>query len=149
MFNRWIESDGLLETTEAEGLGVIAFSPLAQGLLTDKYLGGVPEESRAGKSTPSFRDGFLNEHNLERIRGLNEIAAARGQSLAQMALSWALRDERVSSLVIGSSRVAQLEHNVAALNSEPFSSEELATIDEFAVDSGVDIWGDARRSTQE
>ncbi|MDN6134183.1 MAG: L-glyceraldehyde 3-phosphate reductase [Brevibacterium sp.] len=149
MFNRWIESDGLLETTEAEGLGVIAFSPLAQGLLTDKYLGGVPEESRAGKSTPSFRDGFLNEHNLERIRGLNEIAAARGQSLAQMALSWALRDETRSSLVIGSSRVAQLEHNVAALNSEPFSSEELATIDEFAVDSGVDIWGDARRSTQE
>ncbi|PCC57480.1 aldo/keto reductase [Brevibacterium aurantiacum] len=149
MFNRWIDSDGLLDTTDSEGLGVIAFSPLAQGLLTDKYLGGVPEESRAGKSTPSFKDGFLSEDNLERIRGLNDLAEARGQSLAQMALSWALRDDRVSSLVIGSSRAAQLEHNVAALNSEPFSAEELAAIDTFAVDSGVDIWGDARRSTQE
>ncbi|MDN6373779.1 MAG: L-glyceraldehyde 3-phosphate reductase [Brevibacterium aurantiacum] len=149
MFNRWIDSDGLLDTTDSEGLGVIAFSPLAQGLLTDKYLGGVPEESRAGKSTPSFKDGFLSEDNLERIRGLNDLAEARGQSLAQMALSWALRYDRVSSLVIGSSRAAQLEHNVAALNSEPFSAEELAAIDTFAVDSGVDIWGDARRSTQE
>ena len=147
MVNRWIESDGLLETTATEGLGVIAFSPLAQGLLTDKYLGDVPEDSRAGKNTSSFKNEFLNESNLARIRSLNDIAAARGQSLAQMALRWALRDERVSSLVIGASRVDQLEHNVAALNSEPFSDAELKKIDEYAVDSGVDIWGDARRST--
>jgi L-glyceraldehyde 3-phosphate reductase len=149
MVNRWIEDDGLLETTDDEGLGVICFSPLAQGLLTDKYLGGVPADSRAGKSTPSFRDGFLSEDNLARIRSLNDIAGARGQSLAQMALAWALRDERVSSLVIGASRVEQLEHNVAALDAEPLSEKELSAIDEFAVDSGVDIWGDARRSTAE
>ncbi|WP_025777602.1 L-glyceraldehyde 3-phosphate reductase [Brevibacterium sp. VCM10] len=149
MFNRWIEDDGLLETTADEGLGVICFSPLAQGLLTDKYLGGVPDDSRAGKAKPSFKDGFLSADNLARIRGLNDIAAARGQSLAQMALVWALRDERVSSLVIGASRVEQLEHNVAALDAAPLSDEELTAIDEFAVDSGVDIWGDARRSTAE
>ncbi|RAG68631.1 aldo/keto reductase, partial [Burkholderia multivorans] len=109
MLNRWIEDDGLLDTTIEHGLGVIAFSPLAQGLLTDRYLGGVPEDSRAGKDTPSFKDGFLSEDNLARIHGLGEIAAARGQSLAQMALAWALRDPRVSSLVIGASRVDQLE----------------------------------------
>src|SRR5699024_915699 len=108
MVNRSIEDDGLLETTDAEGLGVICFSPLAPGLLTDEYLGGVPADSRAGKSTPSCRDGFLSEDNLARIRSLNGIAGARGQSLAQMALAWALRDERVSSLVIGASRVEQL-----------------------------------------
>ena len=149
MVNRWIESDGLLETTADEGLGIIGFSPLAQGLLTNKYLGGVPEDSRAGNNTPSFRDEFLSEDNLERIRGLNDIAAARGQSLAQMALCWALRDDRVSSLVIGSSRVEQLEHNVAALEAEPLSAEELTKIDQYAVDSGVDIWGEARRSTKD
>src|SRR5699024_12402577 len=99
MVNRWIEDDGLLETTDDEGLGVICFSPLAQGLLTDKYLGGVPADSRAGKRTPSFRDGFLSEDHLARIRSLNDIAGARRQSLAQMALAWALRDERASSLV--------------------------------------------------
>ena len=96
-----------------------------------------------------FRDGFLSEDNLARIRSLNDIAGARGQTLAQMALAWALRDERVSSLVIGASRVEQLEHNVAALDAEPLSEKELSAIDEFAVDSGVDIWGDARRSTAE
>ena len=149
MINRWIEDDGLLETTNDEGLGVICFSPLAQGLLTDKYLRGVPAESRAGKAKPSFKDGFLSEDNLARIRRLNDIAAARGQSLAQMALSWALRDDRVSSLVIGASRVEQLEHNAAALDAAPLSVDELRAIDEFAVDSGVDIWGDARRSTAE
>ncbi|MEY8570386.1 L-glyceraldehyde 3-phosphate reductase [Brevibacterium linens] len=149
MINRWIEDDGLLETTADEGLGVICFSPLAQGLLTDKYLGGVPDDSRAGKAKPSFKDGFLSADNLTRIRSLNDIAAARGQSLAQMALAWALRDERVSSLVIGASRVEQLEHNVAALDAAPLTDDELKAIDEFAVDSGVDIWGDARRSTAE
>ena len=148
MLNRWIEDDGLLDATAEHGLGVIAFSPLAQGLLTDRYLGGVPEDSRAGKDTPSFKDGFLSEDNLARIRGLGEIAAARGQSLAQMALAWALRDSRVSSLVIGASRVEQLENNVAALDSAPFTDDELTVIDAFAVDSGVDIWGDARRSTR-
>ena len=149
MINRWIEDDGLLETTADEGLGVICFSPLAQGLLTDKYRGGVPDDSRAGKAKPSFKDGFLSADNLTRIRSLNDIAAARGQSLAQMALAWALRDERVSSLVIGASRVEQLEHNVAALDAAPLTDDELKAIDEFAVDSGVDIWGDARRSTAE
>ena len=149
MINRWIEDDGLLATTDGEGLGVICFSPLAQGLLTDKYLGGVPDDSRAGKAKPSFKDGFLSADNLSRIKSLGDIAAARGQSLAQMALAWALRDERVSSLVIGASRVEQLEHNVAALDAAPLSDDELKAIDEFAVDSGVDIWGDARRSTAE
>ena len=149
MINRWIEDDGLLATTDEEGLGVICFSPLAQGLLTDKYLGGVPDDSRAGKAKPSFKDGFLSADNLSRIKSLGDIAAARGQSLAQMALAWALRDERVSSLVIGASRVEQLEHNVAALDAAPLSDDELKAIDEFAVDSGVDIWGDARRSTAE
>lgn len=149
MINRWVDDDELLDTTADEGLGVICFSPLAQGLLTDKYLDGVPEDSRAGKAKPSFKDGFLSADNLARIRGLNDIAAARGQSLAQLALSWALRDDRVSSLVIGASRVEQLEHNVAALDAAPLSHEELTAIDEFAVDSGVDIWGDARRSTAE
>jgi L-glyceraldehyde 3-phosphate reductase len=149
MFNRWIEDDGLLDTTADEGLGVICFSPLAQGLLTDKYLGGVPDDSRAGKAKPSFKDGFLSADNLARIRSLGDIAAARGQSLAQLALAWALRDERVSSLVIGSSRVEQLEHNLAALDAAPLTEDELKAIDEFAVDSGVDIWGDARRSTAE
>jgi L-glyceraldehyde 3-phosphate reductase len=149
MLNRWIEDDGLLETTIDKGLGVICFSPLAQGILTDKYLNGVPEDSRAGKDKPSFKDGFLSADNLARIRGLNDIAGARGQSLAQMALTWALRDDRVSSLVIGASRVSQLEHNVAALDAAPLSDDELKAIDEFAVDSGVDIWGDARRSTAE
>ena len=149
MINRWIEDDGLLATTDEEGLGVICFSPLAQGLLTDKYLGGVPDDSRAGKAKPSFKDGFLSTDNLSRIKSLGDIAAARGQSLAQMALAWALRDERVSSLVIGASRVEQLEHNVAALDAAPLGDDELKAIDEFAVDSGVDIWGDARRSTAE
>lgn len=149
MLNRWIEDDHLLDTTAEEGLGVIAFSPLAQGLLTGKYLDGVPADSRAGKETPSFKDGFLSADNLDRIRGLADIAEARGQSLAQMALSWALRDPRVSSLVIGTSRVDQLENNVAALNADPFTDDELAAIDSFAIDSGVDIWGDARRSTQD
>ncbi|WP_309131400.1 L-glyceraldehyde 3-phosphate reductase [Brevibacterium sp.] len=148
MLNRWIETDSLLDTTESEGLGVIAFSALAQGLLTDKYLGGVPEDSRAGRKAPSFKEGFLSQDNVARIRALGEIAKRRGQSLAQMALAWALRDDRVSSLVIGASRVEQLEHNVAALAAEPFTDEELAEIDDYAVDSGIDIWADARRSTQ-
>ncbi|RBP65669.1 L-glyceraldehyde 3-phosphate reductase [Brevibacterium sanguinis] len=148
MLNRWIETDRLLDTTESEGLGVIAFSALAQGLLTDRYLGGVPEDSRAGKGTPSFKEEFLSEDNITHIRALAAIAERRGQSLAQMALAWALRDDRVSSLVIGASRVEQLDHNVGALEAEPFTDEELTEIDTHAVDAGIDIWGDARRSTQ-
>ncbi|MDZ5079094.1 L-glyceraldehyde 3-phosphate reductase [Nesterenkonia sp. HG001] len=146
MFNRWIEHDGLLDTVEDEGVGVIAFSALAQGMLTEKYLDGVPSDSRAA-TKPSFRDGFLSQENLTRIRALHEIAQRRGQSLAQMALAWALRDERVTSLVIGASRVEQLQQNLAALRSPAFSQEELAEIDQHAVDAGIDIWGDARRST--
>lgn len=146
MLNRWIEHDGLLDTVEQEGVGVIAFSSLAQGMLTEKYLDGVPAESRAA-TKPSFRDGFLSEENLGRIRALHEIAGRRGQTLAQMALTWALRDERVTSLVIGASRVEQLEQNLQALQGAPFSDEELAEIDQHAVDAGIDIWGDARRST--
>lgn len=146
MFNRWIEQDGLLDTVEEEGVGVIAFSALAQGMLTEKYLDGVPEDSRAA-TKPSFRDGFLSEENLARISALHDIAQRRGQTLAQMALAWALRDERVTSLVIGASRVEQLEQNLQALRSAPFTTEELAEIDQHAVDAGIDIWGDARRST--
>ncbi|GAB3193767.1 L-glyceraldehyde 3-phosphate reductase [Nesterenkonia suensis] len=146
MFNRWIEHDGLLDTVDDEGVGVIAFSALAQGMLTEKYLDGVPADSRAA-TKPSFRDGFLSEENLQRIRALHHIARRRGQTLAQMALAWALRDERVTSLVIGASRVEQLTQNLAALRSPAFSAEELAEIDQYAVDAGIDIWGDARRST--
>jgi L-glyceraldehyde 3-phosphate reductase len=143
MLNRWIESDGLLQVAEEEGFGVIGFTALAQGLLTGKYLGGVPDGSRAA-SDGSLGAEMLSAENLERIRGLAAIAAGRGQSLAQLALAWALRDERVTSLVIGASRVEQLEENVAALDRLDFSAEELAAIDAFAGDAGVDLWADAR-----
>lgn len=138
MFNRWIE-DGLLDTLEREGVGCIAFSPLAQGMLTDKYLGGVPEGSRASKGT-SFSANLLTEENVERIRSLNEIARGRGQSLAQLALAWALRDGRVTSALIGASSVAQLEENLAALDRLDFTEDELAEIDRYAVDAGINIW---------
>jgi len=138
MFNRWIE-DGLLDALEREGVGCIAFSPLAQGMLTDKYLGGVPEGSRASKGT-SFSANLLTEENVERIRSLNEIARGRGQSLAQLALAWALRDGRVTSALIGASSVAQLEENLAALDRLDFTEDELAEIDRYAVDAGINIW---------
>ncbi|MFS2295355.1 MAG: L-glyceraldehyde 3-phosphate reductase [Actinomadura sp.] len=138
MFNRWIEG-GLLDTLEREGVGCIAFSPLAQGMLTDKYLGGVPEGSRASKGT-SFSANLLTEENVERIRSLNEIARGRGQSLAQLALAWALRDGRVTSALIGASSVAQLEENLAALDRPDFTEDELAEIDRYAVDAGINIW---------
>ncbi|HLS15996.1 MAG TPA: L-glyceraldehyde 3-phosphate reductase [Beutenbergiaceae bacterium] len=146
MLNRWIETDGLLETVAEEGVGVIAFSPLAQGLLTDRYLNGVPEGSRASQGK-SLSSEMLSEENVQRSRALNELAAGRGQSLAQLALAWALRDDRVSSLVIGASRVSQLEQNVAALRNTDFTAKELASIDEIAVDSGIDMWRGARQST--
>ena len=139
MFNRWIEAD-LLDTLGEEGIGCIAFSPLAQGMLTNKYLGPVPADSRAGKQAPSFRDGFLNEATVDRIQNLNTIAQARGQSLAQMALAWCLRQPQITTLLIGASRLEQLKENVAALDNRSFTAEELAAIDAHAVDSDINIW---------
>jgi L-glyceraldehyde 3-phosphate reductase len=143
MFNRWIETEGLLDTAEQEGFGVIGFTALAQGLLTGRYLEGILTDSRAAQDK-SFDTSWLSEDVLHRLRALNDIAARRGQSLAQMALAWALRDERVTSLVIGASRVEQLEQNVAALENLHFGAEELAEIDKYATDAGVDLWQSAR-----
>ncbi|WP_432492642.1 L-glyceraldehyde 3-phosphate reductase [Kineococcus auxinigenes] len=144
MFNRWIES-GLLDVLEAEGVGCIPFTALAQGLLTDRYLDGVPAGSRAAQGK-SLDPGILTEENLRRIRGLNEIAAGRGQTLAQLALSWVLRDRRVTTTLIGASSVQQVEDNVAAVANLDFTEDELTAIDEFAVDSGVDLWAQAREA---
>jgi L-glyceraldehyde 3-phosphate reductase len=138
MLNRWIEPD-VLDVCGEEGLGIIAFSPLGQGMLTDRYLNGIPEDSRAAKDGFLKRD-FINEENLARVRGLNEIAERRGQSLAAMALAWVLRDERVTSALIGASSVAQLEANVAAVEKLDFTPDELAEIDSLAVESGINIW---------
>ncbi len=138
MFNRWIEH-GVLDVLGAEGVGCIAFSPLAQGLLTDRYLHGIPEDSRA-RDNSSLSEDMLSETNLAHVRALNAIAQRRGQRLAQMALAWALRDPRVTSVVIGASSVGQLEQNVAALDHVDFSAEELAEIDQHAVESGIDLW---------
>ncbi len=138
MFNRWIE-DRLLDVLETEGIGCIAFSVLAQGLLTDRYLNGIPPGSRASLGG-SFTPEMINDDNLARIRGLNEIARKRGQSLAQMAIAWALRDGRISSVLIGASSVAQLDQNVAALGSLDFAADELTSIDNYAVDAGIDLW---------
>ncbi len=138
MLNRWIEN-GLLDTLGDLGVGCIAFSPLAQGMLTNKYLGGVPEGSRAARDS-SLSTELLSERNLEHVRALNAIAAERGQSLAQMALAWALRDPRVTSVLIGASSVAQLDDNLGALDRLDFSDEELAAIDKHAVESGINLW---------
>jgi L-glyceraldehyde 3-phosphate reductase len=138
MLNRWIE-ERLLEVLGDEGVGCIAFSPLAQGMLTDRYLNGVPEGSRAAQGT-SLDSAMLSDANLAHVRALREIAIERGQQLAQMALAWALRDPRVTSVVIGASSVSQLEENVAALGNRVFSSEELARIDQHAVEGGIDLW---------
>jgi L-glyceraldehyde 3-phosphate reductase len=124
---------------ESEQVGCIAFSPLAQGLLTDRYLDGIPEDSRAARDDSLSRD-MLSEENLSRIRALNEIAGNRGQSLAQMSIAWALRDPRVTSVLIGASSVRQLEQNVAALAHLEFSPDELDEIDRYAVEGGVDLW---------
>jgi L-glyceraldehyde 3-phosphate reductase len=138
LLNRWIEG-GLLEVLERAGVGSIVFSPLAQGLLTDRYLDGIPEDSRVSRGE-AFDASLLSEENLGRVRALNEIAARRGQSLAQLAISWVLRDARVSSALIGASSVRQLEQNVAALERLDFDSEELAEIDRYAVEGSVNIW---------
>jgi L-glyceraldehyde 3-phosphate reductase len=138
MFNRWVEGE-LLGVLEEEGVGCIAFSPLAQGLLTDKYLQGVPDSSRI-KAGEHFSQEMLSKENLERVRALNEIARRRGQSLAQMALAWVLRDPRISSALIGVSRVEQLEDNVAALTRLDFDPDELTEIDRYAQDGQINIW---------
>jgi L-glyceraldehyde 3-phosphate reductase len=138
MLNRWIENR-LLEVLDAEGVGCIAFSVLAQGLLSDRYLNGIPEGSRASLGGSLTRD-MLNDNNLARIRVLNDIASERSQSLAQMAIAWALRDPRVTSVLIGASSIAQLEQNVAALDHLDFNADELANIELHAVDSGIDLW---------
>jgi L-glyceraldehyde 3-phosphate reductase len=138
MLNRWIEG-GLLDVLGSEGVGCIAFSPLAQGLLTAKYLSGVPEGSRASRNESLGRDQ-LSEKTLAHVRALGEIAAGRGQSLAQMAISWVLRDERVTSALIGASSLAQLEENLAAAGKTAFTSEEIAAIDKDAVEAGINIW---------
>ncbi|MGW1325350.1 L-glyceraldehyde 3-phosphate reductase [Streptomyces antibioticus] len=143
MLNRWIETEGLLDVAEEEGFGVIGFTALAQGLLTGRYLDGVPKDSRAAQDK-SFDTGWLTDDTLGRLRALNGIAERRGQTLAQMALAWALRDERVTSLVIGASRAEQVEQNVAALTNLSFSAEEIAEIDKYAVEGGVDLWRQAR-----
>jgi len=139
MLNRWIE-ESLLDTLEEEGAGCIPFSPLAQGLLTGKYLNGIPAGSRASLAGSSLDKDQLTESTLAHIRSLADIAKARGQSLAQLALSWALRDQRVTSVLIGASSVAQLEENIAATRNTTFSEEELAAIDRDAVESGINLW---------
>jgi L-glyceraldehyde 3-phosphate reductase len=138
MLNRWIEH-GLLDTLEEIGAGCIAFSPLAQGMLTSKYLDGVPAESRMARDS-SLSPDLLTEQNLTHIRALNGIAEQRGQSLAQLALAWALRDPRVTSVLVGASSVGQLEDNVAALDHLDFTDDELAEIDRHAVEGGIDLW---------
>ncbi|HXN36984.1 MAG TPA: L-glyceraldehyde 3-phosphate reductase [Solirubrobacteraceae bacterium] len=138
LLNRWIEH-GLLDALQRHGVGAIVFSPLAQGLLTDRYLDGVPADSRVRRGE-AFAEQLLSEDNLARVRALNEIAGRRDQSLAQMAIAWALRDPRVSSALIGASSVAQLEQNVAALANLDFSAEELAEIDRHAVEGNINIW---------
>ena len=139
LLNRWIE-ESILDTLEREGVGCIAFTALAQGLLTDKYLQGVPADSRmAGPDATLSRD-LLTEQNLKHIRALNEIAQRRGQSLAQMALAWCLRDERITSVVVGASSVQQLQNSLGALDRADFTVDELAEIDGHAVEGGVDLW---------
>ncbi len=138
LLNRWIEQD-LLDVLERRGVGAIVFSPLGQGLLSDRYLAGVPDDSRVRRGE-AFDEGLLGEQALARVRALNEIAKQRGQSLAQMAIAWVLRDPRVSSALIGASSVEQLEQNVAALENLHFSATELEEIDRYAQDSDINIW---------
>jgi L-glyceraldehyde 3-phosphate reductase len=139
MLNRWIETEGLLDVLEDVGAGCIAFSPLAQGMLTGKYLNGIPEGSRASQDK-SLSTDLLTDEALGHIRALNEVAQQRGQSLAQLALAWALRDKRVTTVLIGASSVDQLDQNLGALDNLSFSDDELAAIDRHAVDSGIDLW---------
>ncbi len=138
MLNRWVEEDGLLDTLDGLGVGAIAFSPLAQGMLTSKYLGSVPADSRAG--TGELRQSFLSPETLGKIRALNDIAARRGQTLAQMAIAWVLRGGRVTSALIGASRPEQIAECAGALERSDFSPQELAEIDRHASDAGINLW---------
>jgi L-glyceraldehyde 3-phosphate reductase len=138
MLNRWIE-DGLLDTLEELGAGCIAFSPLAQGLLTSKYLNGVPDDARAARGG-SFDTKLLSDANIERVRGLNAIASDRGQTLAQMAIAWTLRDSRVTSALVGARNVAQLDDSLGALENLEFNTEELHKLDRYATEGGIDLW---------
>ncbi|MFS9436419.1 aldo/keto reductase [Citrobacter sp. C348] len=143
LLNRWVDSSGLLDTLDTNGIGCIAFTPLAQGLLTGKYLNGIPEGSRMqreGKKVRGLTENMLTEENLNSLRLLNEMAQRRGQSMAQMALSWLLKDNRVTSVLIGASRPEQLEENVQALNNLTFSAEELAQIDKHVADGKLNLW---------
>jgi L-glyceraldehyde 3-phosphate reductase len=139
MFNRWTEADHLLDTLEHIGAGCIAFSPMAQGLLTDRYLHGIPPDSRVATGGALSADS-ITDARLARVRALNEIAARRGQTLAELALVWALRDPRMTSLVIGASSVRQLEDNIAALQNTSLTADELAAIDQHATDEGINLW---------
>lgn len=150
LLNRWIEvpdasGRSLLDVAASAGTGLVTFSPLAQGLLTEKYLSGVPADSRATRGT-SFQQSYLSEENLASVRRLQEIARARGQSLAQMALAWCLRDERVSAVIVGARTTAQLDENLAALGAAAFTDDELAAIDAAAVEGGLNLW--ASRSSE-
>lgn len=139
MINRWVEDDGLLDTLEGLGIGSIVFSPLAQGMLTSKYLKGIPEGSRASQGK-SLREGFINETTIKNIKALDKIAKARGQTLAQMAIAWVLRKGRVTSALIGASRPEQVDDCVGALKNLEFSEAELADIDKFARDADINLW---------
>jgi L-glyceraldehyde 3-phosphate reductase len=144
MLNRWIEPE-LLDTLEDVGAGCIAFSPLAQGMLTSRYLDGIPPDSRMAENS-SLSSEFLTEDVVRRIRALNEIAGRRGQTLAQLALTWAMRDPRVTSVLVGASSVAQLEDTLSAVHAPALSKEELADIDRYAVESGIDLWRESATS---
>jgi len=145
MINRWIEADHLLDTLDEVGAGCIAFSPLAQGLLTDRYLTGIPDDSRIATGG-AMSASMLTESNMAKVQGLTAIAQRRGQSLAQLALAWALRDERMTSLVIGASSVEQLDANIDALNNLPVSDDELAEIDQFATEGDINLWSRASQT---
>jgi L-glyceraldehyde 3-phosphate reductase len=145
MLNRWIEDDSLLDVLEEEGAGCIGFAPLAQGILTDRYLNGIPADSRAAQGK-SLDPASITEDTLAKLRGLNQIAAGRGQSLAQLALSWLLRDPRMTSALIGASSVAQLEANVAAVQGAPLTESELAEIDRYASDAHLNLWAKSSES---
>ena len=141
MLNRWIETEGLLDALGEEGIGCITFTALAQGVLSDKYLNGIPADARINRpGGGSLKESHLSEDNLARVRGLNEIAKARGQSLAQMALAWVLRDPRITSTLIGASNSAQIRENVAALDRLAFTGDELRAIDAMAQEGGINLW---------
>jgi L-glyceraldehyde 3-phosphate reductase len=142
MLNRWIETDGLLPVLEQEGIGCIAFSVLAQGMLSGKYLNGIPEGSRATANS-SLDPNLISDANLVKIRNLNNIAEERGQTLAQLAIAWALRDNRITTALIGASKVSQVEDSVKALDNLDFSDDELARIDAQATDGGINLWAES------